>query len=138
MKILAIDDSNVNLLVMKNTIEKHLPDAVLETAHSGTKGLELARSWHPDTILLDLQMPEMDGYETIQRLKQDHATAYIPIIIITAADVASKDRVKALDLGADAFLQKPISPMNWWLISRSCCGLKRPKNGCAIHRNWRR
>jgi len=110
MKILAIDDSNVNLLVMKNTIEKHLPDAVLETAHSGTKGLELARSWHPDTILLDLQMPEMDGYETIQRLKQDHATAYIPIIIITAADVASKDRVKALDLGADAFLQKPISP----------------------------
>jgi len=110
MKILGIDDSNVNLLVMKSTLDRHLPDAELATARSGSEGLELARTWQPDTILLDLQMPEMDGYETIQHLKHDPATAYIPIIIITAADVASKDRVRALDLGADAFLQKPISP----------------------------
>ena len=110
MKLLAIDDSNVNLLVMKSIIQNHLPDANLSMASSGREGIERACSEHPDTILLDLQMPEMDGYEVIQRLKQDPVTAYIPIIIITAADVASKDRVKALDLGADAFLQKPISP----------------------------
>ncbi len=109
MKILAIDDSRVNLLVMRGTLEKHLPNALLETAHSGKLGLELARSWQPDTILLDLQMPEMDGYETIRHLKHDPTTSFIPIIIITAADVKSNDRVKALDLGADAFLQKPIS-----------------------------
>ncbi|ACD95460.1 ATP-binding protein [Trichlorobacter lovleyi] len=109
MKILAIDDSNVNLLVMKGTLEKHLSDAQLKTACSGKEGLDLARSWHPDTILLDLQMPDMDGYETIRCLKQNPATAYIPVIVITAADVDSKDRVRALDLGADAFLQKPIS-----------------------------
>jgi signal transduction histidine kinase len=109
MKILAIDDSNVNLLVIKGALEKHLPDAQLETARSGRQGLELARSWLPDTILLDLQMPDMDGYETIRHLKQDPATAYIPVIVITAAEVESKDRVRALDLGADAFLQKPIS-----------------------------
>lgn len=109
MKILAIDDSNVNLLVMKGTLEKHLPDARLKTAGSGKEGLELSRSWQPDTILLDLQMPDMDGYETIRHLKHNPATAYIPVIVITAADVDSKDRVRALDLGADAFLQKPIS-----------------------------
>ncbi|MDK9718823.1 MAG: response regulator [Trichlorobacter sp.] len=109
MKILAIDDSNVNLLVMKGTLEKHLPDARLKTACSGKEGLELARSWQPDTILLDLQMPEMDGYETIRLLKQNSLTSYIPIIVITAADVDSRNRVRALDLGADAFLQKPIS-----------------------------
>ncbi|MDD2499781.1 MAG: response regulator [Geobacter sp.] len=109
MKILAIDDSNVNLLVMKSTLEKHLPDAQLKTACSGKDGLDLARTWHPDTILLDLQMPEMDGYETIRHLKQNPTTAYIPVIVITAADVESKDRVRTLDLGADAFLQKPIS-----------------------------
>lgn len=109
MKILAIDDSNVNLLVMKGTLEKYLTDAQLKTACSGKEGLDLARSWHPDTILLDLQMPDMDGYETIRYLKQNPATAYIPVIVITAADVDSKDRVRALDLGADAFLQKPIS-----------------------------
>lgn len=109
MKILAIDDSTINLLVMKGTLKQHLPDAQLETARSGQEGLELARNWHPDTILLDLQMPEMDGYETIRILKQSPITAYIPVIVITAADVDADDRVRALDLGADAFLQKPIS-----------------------------
>jgi signal transduction histidine kinase len=109
MKILAIDDSNVNLLVMKSIIDQHMPGALIETARSGKEGLECARTWQPDTILLDLQMPEMDGYETIRYLKHDPATAHIPVIIITAADVASKDRVRSLDLGADAFLQKPIS-----------------------------
>lgn len=110
MKILAIDDSSINLLLMKSSMEKHLPDALFESAQSGHAGLILARNWRPDTILLDLQMPDMDGFETIRLLKLDPATAYIPIIIITAADVESKDRIKALDLGADAFLQKPLSP----------------------------
>mgnify|MGYP000877830507 CR=1 FL=1 len=109
MKILAIDDSNVNLLLVKGAIELHLKDASLQTARSGVEGIELAKSWQPDTILLDLQMPEMDGFETIRRLKHTPATAYIPVIIITASDAASKDRIRALDLGADAFLQKPIT-----------------------------
>lgn len=109
MKILAIDDSKVNLLLYKGAIAQHLKDAELQTARSGAEGIELARNWHPDTILLDLQMPEMDGFETIHRLKRTPATAFIPIIIITASDAASKDRIRALDLGADAFLQKPIT-----------------------------
>lgn len=111
MKILAIDDSHVNLLIVKGSLEQHLPNAQFKAAHSGREGLELARSWQPGTILLDLQMPGMDGYETIRHLKQDPATAFIPIIIITAADVAAKERIKALELGADAFLQKPISSL---------------------------
>ncbi len=109
MKILAIDDSKVNLLLYKGAIAQHLKDAELQTTRSGAEGIELARNWHPDTILLDLQMPEMDGFETIHRLKRTPATAFIPIIIITASDAASKDRIRALDLGADAFLQKPIT-----------------------------
>ncbi len=109
MKILAIDDTHLNLMIVKRILEEHLPDAQLETADSGTAGIELARVLQPDTILLDLQMPVMDGFETIRHLKKDPITAYIPVIIITAANVASKDRVKALEMGADAFLQKPIS-----------------------------
>ncbi len=110
MKILAIDDSRVNLLLMKGIIVHHLPDALLKTVRSGIEGLEIARSWHPDTILLDLQMPDMDGYETIRRLKNDPETSNIPVIMITATNVVSKDRVKGLEMGADAFLEKPISP----------------------------
>ncbi len=109
MKILAIDDSALNLVIVKRILEEHLPDAQFETADSGTAGIELARIFQPDTILLDLQMPVMDGFETIRHLKKDPVTAFIPVIIITAASVASKDRVKALEMGADAFLQKPIS-----------------------------
>lgn len=111
MKILAIDDSHINLLIIKGSLEQHLPDAQFMAAQSGEEGLMLARSWQPGTIVLDLQMPGMDGYETIRHLKQDSATAFIPIIIITAADVAAQDRIKALELGADAFLQKPISSL---------------------------
>lgn len=111
MKILAIDDSHINLLIIKGSLEQHLPDAHFMAAQSGEEGLRLARSWQPGTIVLDLQMPEMDGYETIRQLKRDSATAFIPIIIITAADVAAQDRIKALELGADAFLQKPISSL---------------------------
>lgn len=110
MKILAIDDSNVNLLIIKKTVEKYLPEEQFESATNGKEGIALALSWQPDTILLDLQMPEMDGFDTIHFLKQNPATAYIPIIIITAAEVKSKERIRALNLGADAFLQKPISP----------------------------
>jgi len=93
----------------KGAIAQYLKDAELQTARSGAAGIELAKSWHPDTILLDLHMPEMDGFETIRYLKHTPSTAFIPVIIITASDVASKDRIKALDLGADAFLQKPIA-----------------------------
>jgi signal transduction histidine kinase len=109
MKILAIDDSNVNLLIIQKTVEKYLPEEQFESATNGKEGIAIALSWQPDTILLDLQMPEMDGFDTISFLKQNPATAYIPIIILTAAEVKSKERVKALNLGADAFLQKPIS-----------------------------
>lgn len=111
MKILAIDDSAVNLLVIKSAVEKHLANARLETARSGKEGIEKAVAWLPDTILMDLQMPGMDGYEAIKRLKANPVTAYIPVIMITAADVSSVERVKALDTGADAFLQKPITPL---------------------------
>ena len=111
MKILAIDDSHINLLIIKGSLEQHLPDAQFMAAQSGKEGVELAHSWQPGTIVLDLQMPGMDGYETIRHLKHDPVTAFIPIIIITAADVAAQDRIKALELGADAFLQKPISSL---------------------------
>lgn len=109
MKILAIDDSAVNLLVIKGAVEKHLPNAMLETARSGEEGIEKAGLWQPDTILMDLQMPGMNGYEAIKQLKSNPLTAYIPIIMITAIDVSSSDRIRALDTGADAFLQKPIT-----------------------------
>jgi len=72
-------------------------------ARSGSEGLQIARKELPDTILLDIQMPEIDGYETCSRLKNDELTEHIPVIMITAYSSDKESRVKAFNIGADVF-----------------------------------
>lgn len=108
--ILAIDDQIDNLTTIKAVIKNGLPKCKLITALSGKEGIKLAKKELPDTILLDIIMPEMDGYEVCKRLKEDEATKNIPVVMITAIKTDSEGRVKALNLGADAFLSKPIDP----------------------------
>jgi len=78
------------------------------TARSGIEGIEKATRELPDTILLDIKMPEMDGYEVCRRLKTNHATKDIPVLMVSAVRRDSLDLVKGLDSGADAYLTKPI------------------------------
>jgi two-component sensor histidine kinase/AmiR/NasT family two-component response regulator len=107
-KILAIDDKQDNLTVIRALVKNLLPDAVVFLAQSGQEGLAVAHRELPDVILLDLIMPEMDGFEVCSKLKADETTRHIPIIILTAVKTDSKSRIKALNKGADAFLTKPI------------------------------
>jgi two-component sensor histidine kinase/CheY-like chemotaxis protein len=107
-KILAIDDKQDNLVVIKALLKNLLPKTIVFTAQTGQEGVEIARQELPDVILLDLVMPEMDGYEVCKRLRAEETTTHIPIIILTAIRTDSQSRVKALDSGADAFLTKPI------------------------------
>ena len=106
--ILTIDDNLDNLVVVKALLKNLLPDIEVVTAQSGQEGLEMARRALPDTILLDIHMPDMDGYAVCRALKSDEATRRIPVIMLTAIHTDSKNRIKALGLGADAFLSKPI------------------------------
>ena len=108
IKILAIDDIRENLVVVKETIEELIPDYLVLTAQSGKEGLKIAQDELPDTILLDIVMPEMDGYEVCRRLKKDEVTRRIPVIILTAERSDTGSKVKGLEVGADAFLLKPI------------------------------
>ncbi|MEI7897599.1 MAG: response regulator [bacterium] len=108
IKILAIDDNNDNLVVLSSLLSDAFPDIVVITARSGKEGIEKARAEHPEVILLDLVMPHMDGYETCRILKEDAFLRRIPVIIITAVQTDSASRIKALKLGADTFLSKPI------------------------------
>lgn len=107
-KILAIDDQLDNLTTLKAVLKSQIPDCMVLTALSGTKGIEIAQKEQPDAILLDIIMPQMDGYEVCSRLKADDLTKHIPIIMLTAIKTDSGSRVKGLTLGADAFLAKPI------------------------------
>ncbi|MDD4921072.1 MAG: response regulator [Bacteroidales bacterium] len=108
MKILAIDDNKDNLISLKAILREAFPEAVLYTANSGPQGIELAQEMDPDVILLDIIMPDMDGYEVCRRLKQDPGLCDIPVVFLTALKECKANRINALNAGAEAFLSKPI------------------------------
>lgn len=107
-KILAIDDNQDNLIVLRALLMEPFPEMQFLSCQSGKKGIDLAIEQHPDVILLDLVMPEMDGYEVCKALKSNESTKIIPVIIVTAARTDRESRIKALEFGADAFLAKPL------------------------------
>lgn len=104
-KILIVDDVCENIHAMMNALRD---DYAIIAATDGEKALQLANQ-EPDLILLDIKMPDMDGYEILRRLKADPATANIPVIFVTAlSDTA--DEAKGLKLGAVDYITKPINP----------------------------
>ena len=107
-KILAIDDKNDNLISLSAILKDIFSDAEVFTALSGTKGLELATAEDPDVILLDILMPGMDGFEVCRRLKEDPIMREIPVVFITALKETKDTRYRALEVGAEGFLSKPI------------------------------
>jgi PAS domain S-box-containing protein len=108
IKILAIDDINDNLISLKAIIYDAFPDSVVFTALNGSKGIELAIANDPDVILLDIVMPEMDGFKVCHYLKHDEQVCDIPVVFITALKGDKANRIKALEAGAEAFISKPI------------------------------
>jgi putative two-component system response regulator len=105
--VLVVDDTPDNLFLMKNLLKDHYR---IKVASSGEQALKIASSAPtPDLILLDIMMPDMDGYEVCQRLKHSPDTRGIPVIFLTArSDV--EDEEKGLGLGAVDYIAKPISP----------------------------
>ena len=111
LKLLAIDDCQDNLTTLDAVVREALPGCSLLTVLDGPSGIELARAEDPDVILLDLVMPGMDGFDVCRRLKADERLSMIPVIFLTALQTDRESRVKALEVGAGAFLSKPIDEM---------------------------
>ena len=108
LTILAIDDHRDNLTTLKAVLADAFPGARVLTALNGLKGIELAFAEDPDVILLDIVMPGMDGFEVCRRLKNDEGLRHIPVVFLTALKTGRESRIKALEVGAEAFLCKPI------------------------------
>jgi len=128
IKILAIDDKQSNLVVFTALFSKAFPNAHVITALSGREGIEKAIVERPDVILIDLVMPIMDGIETCKILKENDSLKQIPVIMITAAKTDSKTRTKALKLGVQSFLSKPIDEAEMVAQVSSMIQLKKPEN----------
>ncbi len=105
--ILVVDDTPDNLILMSSLLKG---DYKVKIANGGEKALRIAASDSPpDLILLDIMMPDMDGYEVCQRLKHEPKTMNIPVIFLTAKN-EMEDEKKGLELGAVDYITKPISP----------------------------
>ena len=120
-RILVVDDipANVKLLEVRLLAEYF---EVL-TATSGPDALETCENGKVDVVLLDVMMPDMDGFEVCRRLKSEPATAHIPVIMITALDQVS-DRIRGLEAGADDFLTKPVNDLQLMTRVKSLVRLK--------------
>jgi two-component system, cell cycle response regulator len=119
--VLIVDDipTNVRLLEARLTAEYF----EVETASSGIEALHLCEVGDIDIILLDVMMPEMDGFEVCRRLKASQKTQHIPVLMITALDQPS-DRVRGLEVGADDFLTKPVDDVQLMARVKSLVRLK--------------
>lgn len=120
-RVLIVDDipTNVRLLEARLTAEYF---EVL-TASSGREALAVCEREEVDIVLLDVMMPEMDGFEVCRRLKSDLKTHHIPVLMITALDQPS-DRVRGLEVGADDFLTKPVDDVQLMARVKSLVRLK--------------
>jgi type IV pilus assembly protein PilB len=106
-KILIVEDSSDMRILLRRLVERKSNWELLE-AEDGLKAMEIISSVKPDVVVLDIMMPNMDGFEFLRRLRSDLSTATIPVLILTALDEADIE-VKGLELGADDFLGKPFN-----------------------------
>ena len=120
-RVLVVDDLAPNIRLLEAVLGPHGYDVV--AASSGADALALLAEARTDIVLLDVQMPGMDGYEVCRRIRGDPATSALPVVLVTAS--AAEDRAAGLDAGADDFLQKPFDTNELLARVRSLLRVKR-------------
>ncbi len=107
--ILVAEDSKLNRLLVKSILEKNLPGAAIIEAVDGKEALRLYRESAPDLVLMDLQMPELDGYDAVAGIREiEKTTGRRAFVIALTADVQSETRDRAISAGMDGFISKPL------------------------------
>lgn len=106
-RILVVEDHEDNRRILRDLLTSAGYEIVEATA--GEEGVTLAERHVPDLILMDIQLPGLDGYEATRRIKANPALAHIPIIAVTSYALSGDD-VKALQAGCDGYIAKPYSP----------------------------
>jgi CheY-like chemotaxis protein len=104
--ILVVEDNHLNMKLVRDVLQFAGYDVV--EAGTGEEGVELALRLHPDLVLMDLQLPGIDGTEALRRIQKAAGDTTMPVVAVTASAMAS-DREAAAGAGFDAFLEKPIN-----------------------------
>jgi two-component system cell cycle response regulator DivK len=104
--ILVVEDNERNLKLLRDVLEYAGYD--VRAARTAEEGITLAVSEPPDLVLMDLQLPGIDGVEALRRLRESPRTAHVPVVAVTA-QAMKQDRERALDAGFNGYIEKPIS-----------------------------
>ena len=107
--ILVIEDQEDNRRILRDLLTNSGFEVI--EAVTGTDGVRIAETHHPDLILMDIQLPGIDGYDATRRIKANPNLQKIPIIVVTSYALSGDD-VKAFEAGCDAYVTKPFSPRN--------------------------
>lgn len=110
LKALIIEDNEQNMYMLSFLLEKNNYEVF--QAFNGLDGIKVAKECSPDVILLDIQLPEMDGYQIAREFRQRNDFNHIPIIAVTSHAMVG-DREKAMASGANGYIEKPIDPDNF-------------------------
>ncbi len=110
VNILIVDDNKNNLLSLHSLIDEYFDNVTVYEAESGLNALSFIMKNRVDLIILDIQMPQMDGFETAKIIQSRSKTRHIPIVFLTAAYKSEEFRKKGYDAGAADYLTKPIEP----------------------------
>ena len=130
--VLVVDDTPANLSLMSDLLR---PDYKVKLAPSGERALQIVAAEKPDLILLDIMMPDMDGYEVLRRLQFNPETEDVPVIFLTAMSAADDETV-GLELGAVDYITKPINPAITLARVRNHLQVKRARDVLARQKQF--
>lgn len=131
-RILIVDDVAANVRLLEGILK--VEGFEVAGAYSGAQALEKIPDLNPDVVLLDVMMPDMDGFEVCCRLRRETATAHLPVVMVTALH-ETEDRIRAIEAGADDFLSKPVDSFEVVARVRSLVRAKRDRD--ALEKAYR-
>ena len=123
MKILVIDDDRMTVTLLEQLLQRHGYGRVMGITDS-RQALEICETFDPDLILLDLIMPEIDGFAVLEAVRSDISESFLPIVVLTA-DITEEAKARALEAGATDFLVKPVSQTEALLRIRNLLETRR-------------
>ncbi len=133
--VLLVDDSITNLMAFSDYLTENAPHYDLVTANNGVEALVKVEKYTPDIILLDVMMPEIDGFETCRRLKRNPQTQDIPVIFMTSlADTV--DKIKGLSLGAVDYVTKPFQKEEFLARLNTHLTISRLRKKLQVQNDW--
>ncbi|WP_299981557.1 response regulator [Desulfobacula sp.] len=121
-RILVVDDRPMNIELLDAILTS--AGYIVDSAESGEEALNKVFNDPPDLVLLDVMMPEMNGYEVCRRIKKNKSLPYIPIVYITASELEQEDVIKGLDAGGDDYIRKPFNMAELLGRIKSCLRVK--------------